>query len=304
MEIRQLKYFLQVCEDKNLSKAAEHLFITQQGLSHSIKSMEKELGVVLFTRSNHGVRLTDTTEAIRADVEAFLGDYEMLRQKIQDAAKATKGEIKISIPPGVTAMVMPELMIGFRQAYPQIDLQIFEESDMTCEKMVMEEEVDLGCALEPVDQAVFDYYPFIEEDVFLFVNKRNPLSLRKTVSFEDLKDEKFLFIDQNHKWYYTFLKCCERAGFTPNIAHLSSQVEVLASLVQQNAGVTFYHQMAAARFLDDNTTIVPLDKGSGFNWAAGFITRKGRHVKYITRVLMEYILNVFTKKTLAPLPED
>ncbi len=296
MEIRQLKYFLQVCEDKNLSKAAEHLFITQQGLSHSIKSMEKELGVVLFTRNNQGVRLTDTTEAIRADVEVFLGDYELLKQKIQDAAKATKGQIRISLPPGVTAMVMPELMIGFKTAYPQIELDIFEMFDMVCEKMVADETVDVGCSLEPVDTAQFDYYPFVREDVYLYVNKRNPLSMRERVSFADLRDETFLMIDQNYKWYFTFMDCCKRAGFVPKIGHVSSQVEVLASLVQQNAGITFFHQAAAARFPNENTSLVPLDPDDGFPWAAGFITKKGRHVKYITRVMMEYILNVFSDR--------
>lgn len=294
MEIRQLKYFYQICEDMSFSKASNKLFITQQALSQSIKNMENELGVPLFIRNNHGIRLTETAAFIKPDIQKFLSDYDGLLQKIQDSAHSTKGALKLALPPGVLICLMPILLIFFKKDFPDIDLEIVERRDFICEKLLLNEAVDLACSVHPVSNENFKYTPLIKRKVFAYINKDNPLAQKASVKFSDCARETFLLVDQNYKWHHSIIQRCRDCGFEPNIYHCSSQVDVLANLVTYNVGITFFEARLAPHFENKNTVLVPIDESENFYFEAGFITNKKHPTKYIANLLIDYVIKHYS----------
>ncbi len=280
----------------SFSKAADHLFITQQGLSHSIKSLEQELGVELFMRNNQGVQLTETAELMQNEVAGFLQRYDELYDKFQTRAETVKGVLRLAVPPGITNLILPELYSGFKTAYPQIELIVHEVNDIICERMLLANEVDIAFTIGPVDEDEFDYQTIAKNMAYLYVNRRNPLSMKESVSFSDLKAQRFLLIDDTFKWYHNTLACCRNVGYEPNIYHVSSQVSVLANLVRKNLGITMFASMIANGFLDSDTALVPIEPFEEFNWQACLITRKNHRVKYLARLLKDYIAESFVYK--------
>ena len=83
MDLTKLKYFLRICEENNISKAAQGLFLTQQGLSKAIISLEKELTVPLFYRTSEGMVLTKYGEAIKEEAQRILSSENKMRESIR-----------------------------------------------------------------------------------------------------------------------------------------------------------------------------------------------------------------------------
>ena len=84
MRIEQLEYVLEVARQKSFSMAANHLHVSQQSLSQSIKNLEQELGVELFARTNRGVYQTREGELVVDFSRDMLSRYEQLREQLQD----------------------------------------------------------------------------------------------------------------------------------------------------------------------------------------------------------------------------
>ena len=291
MEIRQLKYYLQVCKDLNLSRAAGNLFITQQALSQSMKNMEDELDAVLFTRNSHGIILTEIGDTIRQDVEKFVEEYDNLLLKIQYNTKSLKSTLKFALPPGIITTVIPSLLNGFSTKYPDINLKIIELDDIDCESALKSGKVDIACSVMPVDKESFDCIPLFSYCSYLYVNKANPLSHKASVTFSDLREENFLLISENYKWHDTIIQKCNKAGFEPNVVLTSSQTDLLAKLVsEKNMGVTFFIEPVAKQMLNENTAIVPIRSTEDFRYETCLILNSNQKVqKYSMGVLIDHL---------------
>ncbi len=290
MEIRQLKYYLQVCKDLNLSKAANHLFITQQALSQSMKNMEDELDAVLFTRNNHGIVLTELGLLVKNDVEKFIVEYENLLNRIQYNTQSLKGSLRIAVPPGIAPSVLPPLMNGFVAAYPDVKLNIYEVPDLDCEEMLRADKVDLAFSVMPVNKNEFDFFPLFSYCAYAFVNKKNPLSRKSTISFTDLQNENILLISDRFKWHYSIQEKFRSYNVEPKITQTSAQVDLLARLVRFNQGSTIFIEPVAKTYVNADTAIIPISSLDDFHYDAGIILKSNQKTqKYTIGLLIDFM---------------
>ena len=89
MELQQLKYYLQLCEDKNYAEAAQNLFISQQALRKSIKKMEDELALTLIYRKGNSLCLTPAGECLAGEARRLLRQAEEAAERVRAAGQET-----------------------------------------------------------------------------------------------------------------------------------------------------------------------------------------------------------------------
>ena len=289
MEIRQLQYFIEVCEDKSFSKCSARLDITQQALSQSIKHLEKELGARLFIRTSQGLKLTAVGQNIIEDVRSFIADYNILFLHMQTAAHLQRGSINLGIPSGIIAYFIPTYLHDFQRYYPDIQINIVEVDDLDCEKQVLGGILDIGCTIAPVSSSKLTFIPFVRKNSLLMVHKDNPLAKRKELRFKDLKGEKFVLVDKIFKRYHTALAKCRAAGFEPEVIYTSSQIEVLAGLIQKNLGITILMENLAMQYSQPPIVTVPIAESENYKWEAGFIFRNDIVQKPLITTLIDFV---------------
>lgn len=192
MTLTQMTYFDAVCKYKNVTKAAEALFVSRSAVSRALKELESEWNLVLFKRSRTGVELTEDGEKIREMFSEFNRAYSTLKKSMLDTKRtAGKPELHIGITTTTGSRFFPDFFPSFRKIHPEIRICIREHPVFECLDSLTSGDCDFFITPhinKEIQQA--DYLEkrlaYHSEMVFC-VSSRNPLAKQATVSISELK---------------------------------------------------------------------------------------------------------------------
>lgn len=299
MDIKQLKYFLQICKNNSFSETAKKLYITQQGVSKSIKSLEDEIGLPLFFRNNNKIEVTKYGAYLEKNCAHIIEEFDALKYSIEKMSSDNDKKVKIGYSLGVIGIItalLCDLIFNFENKNPNIKLNIAEYQDFFCEEAVANEEIDLGFAIGPVDETKFNSQTIIQKRMCLMVNDKNKLSQDSEINFENIKNEKIISANKNYKIYHNFIGRCKKAGVEPNmifttadlnlITYISSISEVVGIGVDVGAAIHFsdVHQVHFIPFKDLCCT-----------WEVCLITKRGHYISKNEKYFIEYVFSTFQK---------
>lgn len=232
MEIRQLRYFVRMAQTLNFSEAARSLYVSQSTLSQQIKSLEDELGTVLFQRDSHSVSITEGGEMLLPLAIQTLQDSEACKAQMNDLKELLTGELNI----GVTysfSHILTETVKNFVREYPGVKLNIFYRNMAELMEVLRHREVDLVLAFKP-DQP----YEEIEssclfgDKLSVIMRRDHPLADRESISLEELKRHRLAIPAKGLQARNALEKyiCIERSGL--NVSLEINEANILLDIVQ------------------------------------------------------------------------
>ena len=133
MDLRQLRQFVAVAEERSFRRAAERLHVSQPPLSVAVQKLEADVGVALLDRTRHHVRLTVAGEAFLREAKRTLSHAQLSIDIAQRAAAGKLGTLRLSFVPSAALNVVPGLLRAFRQDYSDVTLVL--TSDTTSQQM-------------------------------------------------------------------------------------------------------------------------------------------------------------------------
>ena len=187
MELRQLKYFVQLSKTLNFSTAAKELFITQSTLSHQILQLENELGQPLFHRNSHEVMLTEAGQTLLPLAMQTLLDADSCLQRLDELKNLMSGELNI----GVTfsfACIMAETLTTFLRRYPNVKVNVSQSTMADLLRRLENHEFDFVLAFRPLESN-----PRLESRVLFshqltaVVNEHHALASRPSLTLDELQ---------------------------------------------------------------------------------------------------------------------
>ena len=240
MELRQLRYFVTVAEEGNFSRAAGRLFISQPSLSTQVKSLEAELGVRLFDRSNRGVTLTPAGRVFFEETRAVLARLQHARHLAQQADRDNVGLLAIGFVSIADYGILPPALKSFRALFPLVEVQLHELTTDAQIREVRAARLDLGLGLGPVDEADIEFELLHRERLVMALPAVHPASKGQgPVDLRILSQESFIVPprDVAPGLYDLTLGCCRSAGFAPRITQHARQMQTVIGLVSAALGV-------------------------------------------------------------------
>ena len=187
MELRQLKYFAKAAETLNFSDAAKALNIAQSSLSQQIKQLEEELGVQLFLRNSHAIRLTEAGELMLPHALRTIHDAEACTDRIHDLRQLLTGTLNVGVTHSFSP-ILTETVVSFMKLYPRIKLNVIYKPMGELMELLAKRELDFVLAFKP-SQPMTDV-----ESHFLFQNKlsavvnaSHPLARKEKVTLSELE---------------------------------------------------------------------------------------------------------------------
>ncbi len=169
MNLKQFKYALTLAELGSFAAAADELNISQPSLSQYVKNIEQQLGTVLFDRTGGMLRLTD---AGRIYVETGQRILELERRMLgglNDIAEHKSGAIVVGTSPYRSAAMMPIIAKAFKELYPGMHIVTEEMTTLELEEAAKHGKFDLCITMMPVNERLFDYEKFAEEELVVAV---------------------------------------------------------------------------------------------------------------------------------------
>ncbi|MBP0590806.1 LysR family transcriptional regulator [Paraburkholderia sp. LEh10] len=242
MELRHIRYFLAVAEERNVTRAAEKLGIGQPPLSQQIHALESELGVRLFRRTGHGVVLTEAGEAFAIDARRLLTDATHAVKNAQSAGRGETGQLNIGFT-GSAAFnpVVPNLIRQFRQSYPGVSLTLTEGNTAQLLAQLNDRRLDVAFVrLGNQSPAGVRFHHIAAEPMKVVLPTTHPLARKRKVRLAALADEPFVLLprDASPTLHDVIVGACRDAGFDPLLGQQAPQLSSVVNLVAAEFGVS------------------------------------------------------------------
>lgn len=187
MEIRVLRYFLEIAREENMTRAAERLHISQPSLSRQMKELEEELGKKLFNRSSYSIHLTDEGRLLRKRAEDLLDMADKITNEFQTMDEITGGDIYIGCAESHLIKYLAAAVLELNQRYPGIHYHITSGDTAIVAERLDRGLFDMAFIAEPPDLTKYIYLEVPESDVWGVLMRTDcPLAHKSEITLKDL----------------------------------------------------------------------------------------------------------------------
>ena len=257
---QDLEYIYQVYLDRNFSKAAEKLYISQPALSTAIKKIEDQIGMPIFDRSTRPLQLTAAGEAYIEYIRQIHSLKRELDIQLQDIRDAEIGHICMGGSHYLNAYILPRMLREFSEKYPGITIDIREESSATLSEWLEEQKLDLTFNCNVNFMKDFERYPAFEDHVLLAV----PKNITENEGLEDkaltavdiaegrhlnpdcpmvdlgsFRHQDYIILTQGNNLRDRSMQLFQEAEFVPRIRIELSQLVTAYHMADAGMGLTF-----------------------------------------------------------------
>lgn len=275
LDVKQIIYFVEVADREGYSAAAKSLSVSQPTLSVSIQKLEKEFGLNLFYYNSKKMNLTNEGKLFYSYARDFLRAYNRMIEGTWSIGREIIGTVSIAAAPVLSKLYLGELLSIYHQKYPGVAIHVEGRHGPTGLELLDSQEVDFTMKMLPVDEGKYDVIPMVQQKLRLGVHKSHRFANRTSVSFKELNNETFLTVSDDYSLYHQFIRNCDEAGFTPNIALSSTDCDFLASLVSRNWGVFLMGQPLWDSVDSRNIRLLDVTDAD-VTWDLGLVSKKDR----------------------------
>ena len=249
MELRQLRHFVAVAEDGNISRAAKRVFLTQPALSRQIKVLEDEIGQCLLERQAHSIRLTPVGEALLREARELLQHAEQVLERVRSSGRGLR--LRVGYAPSLAAGMLSVAVGNFTQAHPNTHVELFDLSTSEMLAGLESEKLDVAlCVGQQRQTRGLKWTPLARAPWRLAVNRNHPLARRSRVTPLQVAGEPLLVYSQrDYPEYWDMITGWLRDHRQrPRIAGEHDGAENLMAAVESGLGVAFVTTQMARLF--------------------------------------------------------
>jgi LysR family cys regulon transcriptional activator len=288
MKLQQLRYIWEVAHhDLNVSATAQSLYTSQPGISKQIRLLEDELGVEIFSRSGkHLTRITPAGEAILKTTGEILRKVESIKQVAQEFSNDKKGSLSLATTHTQARYVLPAIIKGFIEHYPDVALHMHQGTPMQISEMAADGTVDFAIATEAMELfSDLIMMPCYQWNRAIVVPKDHPLCQVSELTLEDLAKHPIVTYVFGFTGRSKLDEAFMERGLVPRIVFTAADADVIKTYVRLGLGVGIIAKMAYNEQLDSD--LVALDASKLFKPS---ITKIGfRRGTFIRGFMYEFI---------------
>lgn len=240
MDLRTLRYFVTVAEERNITRAAERLMISQPPLSSQMRALEEELGTQLFIRGKRHLKLTEAGVLLNRRARQILELTDKTKQEIA-SMDGLSGTINISLVEGRAPFLLSRWIAGFRSEFPTVKFRLWNGSGDDVVDRLYHGLADVGVVALPYNMEMLEGFPVGRESWVALISKKNPLAAEPGafIKLERLAAQPLIVpsrrsrIEAIESWF-------KEIGAEPEIVcEMSSYIDAVA-LAEQDAGIGIF----------------------------------------------------------------
>ncbi len=246
MELKQLRQFMVAAQYEHITRAAEVLQIAQPALTQSIRKLERDLGVALFNQDGRNISLSAAGRMLQERLQLIMPALDNLPNELQNAEKQANTTIRIKM---ISACSLTAQAIAqFRQKHPEVTFCSVSPDD----------HYDFSIHTRPIGATPERDSVEFHEELFLAVSESSHLAKRKFVDLSELRNERFIFLENYRVLRPICDYYCLLAGFTPHIVFNPDSPAQVRELVRADMGITFWPQFSWGPQFNSHIVLIPI----------------------------------------------
>jgi DNA-binding transcriptional LysR family regulator len=304
MELRQIKFFMAVAEERHFGRAAERMYIAQPALSQHVRRLERELEVQLFDRSGRQVRLTPAGEAFLQVARRVSGQVDEATAAARRAEAGQEGSLALGVHLPVAAPVLSVVLRHWNRLRPTVQPRLTSGRTTDLVDLVRRRELDVALVDGPITDRALTSALVLDDPIVIVLPADHPLARHPTVSFENLQHEHFIAVARQSSMslHDRFIELCGTAGFNPHVTLQVDDPDLLPMAVAAGLGIGLAASLSIAartmpglitRPLDDPRATIPV------------VAVAARHdITTQTRDFLHLVANLHHRQLLHPISVD
>jgi LysR family transcriptional activator of glutamate synthase operon len=239
MNLRQLRAFVTVAEERQFTRAAARLGIAQSSLSAQIRQLEAELGIAVLTRTTRQVSLTDAGELLLQRARGVLAEVADMTSEMQQMSGLLSGRVQIGLTQTPGPVDVLALLARFSARHPAIELSVREDLSVVLAEELRADRLDLGILsiVEAGDCRGLQVQPIAQEELVLIVAQGHRLAGRPSVEISDLAAERLVVSPAGATIRKTVLGAARDRGVELDVGFETREVSRIRALVAAGLGV-------------------------------------------------------------------
>lgn len=293
MELKQLNYFLEVCKQKSFSKAATKLYITQQGISKAISTLENELNTTLFIRLKSGVELTSEGEYLKKQAEKIFGHIDEIHRTINNDNYLD--ETKISLISGARSIFPINITEKFNKKLENKKIMMKERSDSQCIDDIFNNISSAAITVYPEEKENLRIFPLTKEKLCVVINKNNPLAKKDKLYFQDFNNVNLILISSQEQSNDKLTRFLKEKKVNINIFYEVPSLVSALELCRENLGIVITLEKIMQNLVYPDVVTVPIQESS-IVWELYYIFKKDEPLKKEIMNFYEYLLDYLNNR--------
>jgi DNA-binding transcriptional LysR family regulator len=239
-ELRHLRYFVAVAEELHFGRAARRLHISQPPLSQQIQQFEDIIGVALFRRTSRRTELTAAGTVLLHHARRILADADRAAEAARRAARGELETLVVGFTDSAALSVLPEIVRVFRNARPDVHLELSESSTQAQLSILERGAADVVIVRGPVPNPEFRTETLLAESFVLAVPSDHTLARKRSVKIASLANEPFVLFPRHlaPEFHDQLIAMCIKAGFSPEIRAEAAEYQTILSLIAAGLGIS------------------------------------------------------------------
>ena len=254
MNLSKYESFLATIEAGSLTQAAENLGCTQSAVSHSIASLEAELGFPLITRSRGGVKLTEEGEKLLPAVRSLMASAESLEQTASSIRGLQSGTVRIGAFTSVAVHWLPPILKRFQTDYPNVDFRLLNGDYHDVDQWVQDGSVDIGFINMP-NTLDCECIALMEDRLLAIVPKDSRFAAYPKFPLIECETEPFISLLESSD--HDARRALDAAGVKPNVRFYTKDDYAIIAMVEQGLGVSIMPELLL-KGRHDQLKVLPL----------------------------------------------
>lgn len=289
MSLLKYKALITVVETGSLTRAADELGCTQSAVSHSIDSLEKELGFALLLRSRSGVKLTNEGERLMPSVRNLLSSAEQLNQTASAIRGLDSGTVRIGTFTSVGVHWLPGVLKEFQQDYPNVDFKLLNGDYHDVEQWLSDGSVDVGFVNVP-SAVDCECIPLMEDRLLAILPRHSRFENYPKFPLTECETEPFISLLESSD--HDARRALDAAGVKPNVRFYTKDDYAIIAMVEQGLGISIMPELLL-RGRHDRLQILPLVPEA--KRTIGIAIAAGNKAGPATRRFADYVVRYVAK---------
>ncbi len=302
LQEKRIEYLLEVVKERNITQAAQNVYISQPALSRIIINIEKKIGTDIFVRSNEGLTLTPEGEKYIEGCIRALNMYRSAIREIEDMKEAKRCCIILGITTQMGLYLLPKILDEFKISFPRVQLCLVEERLDIMQEMVRTGKIDVALVYSSGEPDL-NYIYLGNDPIYLmappyYYQKQEHWSYgfeNAPVVLSSLLEADFILLKKGRGMRAITDVLFDQHAMWPNVVFETESINLAHVLVQNNQGFTFIARTAARLFDNTSPGVYYPVSGLALKRTLFMCTRQGEYLPHSTRFLIDLLGNALAE---------